>query len=153
MPQGTFTSPGKHRVFIEEAMFGYREDKLGLVESRKIHSRSGQGGVKGGDNFQGRTVWGTVKVLERINGMMPPLPEKFLDSPRRGVFQRFICQIFSRKEIVDWITKNDAELVEQEYYRFFSGEFWTFGEWIYPPFRVSRDQKHQLTCILLQKRI
>jgi SAM-dependent methyltransferase len=63
----------------------------------------------------------------------------------------YVCQVFSRKHIESWLTKNDCCLVDQEFYEIFSGEFWTFGERIYPPRKVGKDQKCHLTCLVLRK--
>ncbi|MCK5214101.1 MAG: class I SAM-dependent methyltransferase [Candidatus Omnitrophica bacterium] len=68
-----------------------------------------------------------------------------------GKDNRFICQIFSRKELDQWIGENSAKIVTQEYYQVFSGELWTFGERLKPPIQVRKDEKHHLTCLLLQK--
>ena len=64
----------------------------------------------------------------------------------------FITQAFSRNELDNWLTLNRGKILEQEYWRFFSGEYWTVGERILPPLRVGKDEKHQLTCILIQKK-
>ena len=64
---------------------------------------------------------------------------------------RYICQVFSRNEIDGWLEENPATIVEQEYYQIFTGDMWTFGERIYPPRLVAKDEKHHLTCLLLQK--
>lgn len=62
----------------------------------------------------------------------------------------FICQVFSRNEINDWLNTNQGKIVEQKYYEVFSGEFWTFGKRIYPPREVSQNDKHHLTCIMIK---
>lgn len=63
----------------------------------------------------------------------------------------YICKIYSRKEITEWLIKNGGQIVEQEYYEIFTGDFWTFGKYIYPPRKVDRNNKHHLTCLLIQK--
>jgi len=63
----------------------------------------------------------------------------------------YICQVYSRKEVDRWLRTNNGEIVEQEYWQIFTGDFWTFGERLYPPRQVDKDAKHQLTCILIQK--
>ncbi len=63
----------------------------------------------------------------------------------------YICQVYSRKEIDGWLTKNQGKIIEQEYYEIFSGELWTFGERICPPRQVIGGEKCHLTCIVLQK--
>jgi len=44
-----------------------------------------------------------------------------------------------------------GRIVRQEFYEIFTGDFWTFGERIYPPRKVSKVDKHHLTAILIQK--
>jgi len=63
----------------------------------------------------------------------------------------YICQVFSRNEINKWLKDNFIEIIEQEYWKIFTGKFWTFGKRIYPPLQVNKNQKHQLTCILIKK--
>lgn len=63
----------------------------------------------------------------------------------------FITQAFSRNEINAWLQDNDGKLVEQEYWQFFAGEYWTCGERICPPVAVQKGQTHQISCILIQK--
>ena len=63
----------------------------------------------------------------------------------------FICQVFSRKELDGWIKENHAAIVAQEYYEVFSGEFWTMGERLLPPRKVTRNDKQHLACLLLKK--
>ena len=63
----------------------------------------------------------------------------------------FITQAFSRNEIDDWLRDNQGVIVEQEYWQFFGGEYWTCGNRICPPIAVQKDQKHQMSCLLIQK--
>lgn len=63
----------------------------------------------------------------------------------------FITQAFSRRELDLWLEDVPFELLEQEYWQFFEGEFWTCGERVIPPRRVGVHELHQLTCLLLGK--
>jgi SAM-dependent methyltransferase len=63
----------------------------------------------------------------------------------------FITQIFSRNEIETWLNDNGVVLVDQEYWQFFEGEYWTCGERVCPPIQVGSKERHQLTCILIQR--
>lgn len=63
----------------------------------------------------------------------------------------YTCKVFSRREISNWLLQNKAVLVEQEYWQFWSGDFWTFGTRILPPKSVSNKDLHQITCLLLRK--
>jgi hypothetical protein len=74
--------------------------------------------------------------------------------PRAGYGQNanFITQVYSRNEIKDWLADTSFEIVDQEYYQVFTGEFWTMGERVTPCIKTSNTDLHQLTCILLQKK-
>ena len=63
----------------------------------------------------------------------------------------FITQVFSRREVDGWLRANGGTLCEQEYWRFFEGEFWTFGNRVTPPRQVGRDEPHQVSCLLIRK--
>lgn len=74
-----------------------------------------------------------------------------LGSNAKGKNIPFITQAFSRNELDDWLTLNRGKILEQEYWRFFTGEYWTVGERVLPPLKVSKDEKHQINCLLIQK--
>ena len=63
----------------------------------------------------------------------------------------FATQAFSRKELDGWLSDSTFELLEQEYWQFFAGEFWTCGEKLAHPARVSRESRHQLCCLSFVK--
>jgi 2-polyprenyl-3-methyl-5-hydroxy-6-metoxy-1,4-benzoquinol methylase len=63
----------------------------------------------------------------------------------------FITQAFSRRELNQWIRNNNARLIDQEYWRYFTGEYWTVGARLPFPEQVQKDENHQITCILLKK--
>ena len=63
----------------------------------------------------------------------------------------YITQSYSRTELQRWLRDNHGVIVEQEYWQFWEGEHWTVGNQIIPPNRVTVDDKHQLTCIHIQK--
>ena len=73
--------------------------------------------------------------------------------PEAGYGQEasFVTQVYSRKEIEEWTKSGSIKIVEQKYFKVFTGEFWTFGKRIKPPMEVSKDEVHHLTCILLKK--
>jgi len=61
-----------------------------------------------------------------------------------------ITQVYSRRNIDFW-TKIGLEVIEQKYYKAFTGKMWTFGERVHPCIETANNEEHQLTCILLQK--
>jgi SAM-dependent methyltransferase len=68
-----------------------------------------------------------------------------------GRGEPYIAQSFSRAEIERWLRENNGAIVEQEYWQFWDGDYWTVGNQIIPPRRVTAADKHQHTCILLRK--
>lgn len=63
----------------------------------------------------------------------------------------YITQSYSRNEVSRWIEENEATIIDQEYWQFWKGEYWTEGEQVIPPKLVGPAAKHQLTCILMKK--
>jgi len=63
----------------------------------------------------------------------------------------YICQSYSRKELNKWFHDNDGRIVEQEYWQFWDGSYWTVGDQIIPPKRVGRRDRHQMSCLLIKK--
>jgi SAM-dependent methyltransferase len=63
----------------------------------------------------------------------------------------YVCQVYSRSEVDAWLARNRGKLVVQEFWRMFTGKYWTFGERLRTPIQVERNEPHQLTCLLLQK--
>jgi 2-polyprenyl-3-methyl-5-hydroxy-6-metoxy-1,4-benzoquinol methylase len=64
----------------------------------------------------------------------------------------YITQIYSPAELEQWLQDSRAELVDQEFYKAFTGALWTVGERIRPPVKVQRGEQHQLTCMTLRQR-
>jgi SAM-dependent methyltransferase len=74
--------------------------------------------------------------------------------PDSNAYQKtipFVCQSYSRNNINEWLENNNAVVVEQEYWRFWQGEFWSTGKQIIPPLKVASNERHQLTCLLIKK--
>jgi len=63
----------------------------------------------------------------------------------------YVTQSFSRKQLDRWCSDNNAQVIDQEHWRFWDGELWTQGKQVIPPVRTSPYQSHQLTCLLLRK--
>ena len=59
---------------------------------------------------------------------------------------------FSRSDLDRWQNDNPARILKQEYWHFFDGDHWTQGRRLLPPVQVQRHEKHQLSCVLLEKR-
>ena len=63
----------------------------------------------------------------------------------------YICRSSSRKELTRWLSTTGAEIVVQEYWRFWTGQFWTQGERYLVPEQVTAGEPHQLACLLLRR--
>jgi 2-polyprenyl-3-methyl-5-hydroxy-6-metoxy-1,4-benzoquinol methylase len=63
----------------------------------------------------------------------------------------YITQSYSRAEVERWVADSNGVIVDQEYWQFWDGDYWTVGNQIIPPRKVTAAEKHQHTCILLQK--
>ena len=63
----------------------------------------------------------------------------------------FITQAFSRNEIELWKRETGAQVIAQEYWRYFDGAFWTIGGRTVPPMRVDAADLHQMSCVALVK--
>ena len=64
----------------------------------------------------------------------------------------YVCQSFSAAEVNTRLTANRGEIIEQEYWRFWEGDFWTSGGRVVPPLRTTAKERHQLTCVLVRKK-
>jgi SAM-dependent methyltransferase len=62
----------------------------------------------------------------------------------------YIGQQYSRKELDGWIDGR-ALIVDQGYWRGFSGDAWSCGKPLLPPLSVRRQDYHDLTCLVLRK--
>lgn len=63
----------------------------------------------------------------------------------------YITQSYSRNEISRWLQSNPGEIIDQEYWQFWEGDYWTVGKQLVPPKRSTASGKHQLTCVLVRK--
>jgi len=63
----------------------------------------------------------------------------------------FITQAYSRRELDAWLSENGGKILQQEYWRFSTGEYWTLGDPLCPPIQVDKNELHQISCILIQK--
>lgn len=63
----------------------------------------------------------------------------------------YITQSYSRADVERWLAENGGAIVEQEYWQFWEGEFWTVGRQVIPPRIAAVTDRHQLTCIHIRK--
>jgi SAM-dependent methyltransferase len=64
----------------------------------------------------------------------------------------YITQSYSRRELTGWVERNGGEIIKQEFWQFYDGPYWTVGEQVIPPRQVTKEDKHQITCVLIQAR-
>lgn len=64
----------------------------------------------------------------------------------------YICQIFSSNEMDRWLSDNGGEIVLEEFYEIFNGEFWTTGGGqIENPRKAEKSEPHHLGCFMIKK--
>lgn len=68
-----------------------------------------------------------------------------------GADSPYVCQAYTRRNLLDWVNMGPAHIVEQEYWQMFTGAYWTVGSRAVPPRQAAREELHQLTCLLIQK--
>ncbi|HWG46295.1 MAG TPA: class I SAM-dependent methyltransferase [Gemmataceae bacterium] len=61
------------------------------------------------------------------------------------------CRSYSRRELEEWLSLTGGSIAEQEFWRIETSRVHGLGEWLYPAVQVSREESHQLTCLLLHK--
>lgn len=63
----------------------------------------------------------------------------------------YITQSYSRLDLDRWLASSGAKISDQEYWQCWSGNHWTVGEQVIPPRKVSIRDRHQLTCVLIER--
>jgi 2-polyprenyl-3-methyl-5-hydroxy-6-metoxy-1,4-benzoquinol methylase len=63
----------------------------------------------------------------------------------------FVCQIYSRREVAEWVNSNRMAIATEEYWSVYTADLWTCGSNIVPPRKVSVDDKHHLMCLAMRK--
>jgi 2-polyprenyl-3-methyl-5-hydroxy-6-metoxy-1,4-benzoquinol methylase len=77
---------------------------------------------------------------------------KLPTSASRTSRNAYVAQSYGTADLTRWLAHSNAEVVEQEYWRYWTGTYWTEGQQIIPPERSTADQPHQHTCLLIRKR-
>ncbi|MGH8217379.1 MAG: class I SAM-dependent methyltransferase [Steroidobacteraceae bacterium] len=63
----------------------------------------------------------------------------------------YICRSYSRAELEGWLKENGGELIEEEYWRTWTGRHWAQGERIAPPTPSTREGNHTHACFLIRR--
>lgn len=63
---------------------------------------------------------------------------------------KYITQNYSSSELSEWLKVGHFSIVEEEYYKAFTGEYWRFGKRI-PLVRADVNDPHQMVCLVLKK--
>jgi 2-polyprenyl-3-methyl-5-hydroxy-6-metoxy-1,4-benzoquinol methylase len=63
----------------------------------------------------------------------------------------FKTRSYSRAALEKWTAENNAKIIKQEYWQFYTGGFWTAGKRFPIPKQVGKTDAHQISCILLEK--
>lgn len=75
------------------------------------------------------------------------------DIPESSVDNKFsfVTQSFSENDRAMWMQDSLFELVDEEYWQFFEGEFWTCGKKLESPLKVDKKDRHQHCCMAFRK--
>jgi SAM-dependent methyltransferase len=68
----------------------------------------------------------------------------------RGRRNPYVAQSFARSDLERWFS-GAAEIIEQEFWRYWTGAHWTEGIEVIPPEPSSATRPHQHTCLLVRK--
>jgi 2-polyprenyl-3-methyl-5-hydroxy-6-metoxy-1,4-benzoquinol methylase len=64
----------------------------------------------------------------------------------------FQTRAYSRKDLERWAKENGGTVVKQEYWQFFTGDYWTTGTRLPYPKQTSATETHQISCVVFQKK-
>ncbi|MBP9818261.1 class I SAM-dependent methyltransferase [Candidatus Shapirobacteria bacterium] len=65
---------------------------------------------------------------------------------------KYGTRAFCRDNIRIWEKTYNVKVVGQEYWQFFDGDYWTVGKMELPPRKVTSGERHQISCIVLEKK-
>jgi hypothetical protein len=78
-----------------------------------------------------------------------PHPNVYLLPGSYGAGNPYPAAQYDRATLDSWLGLG-AEVVEQEFWQAHESDYWSVGELVRPIRRVSREERHQLTCLLLR---
>jgi 2-polyprenyl-3-methyl-5-hydroxy-6-metoxy-1,4-benzoquinol methylase len=65
---------------------------------------------------------------------------------------KYATRAFCRQDLKRWEKDNQIKVIEQSYWDFFSGDYWTVGKMELPPKKVNSTSKHHITTIVFEKK-
>jgi 2-polyprenyl-3-methyl-5-hydroxy-6-metoxy-1,4-benzoquinol methylase len=68
-----------------------------------------------------------------------------------GKGERYVTQVFSRRELGVWVQENQAQLLQEEFWRTYTGGITSCGKALRPAELSSKHEPHDLGCFVLQK--
>jgi len=74
-----------------------------------------------------------------------------LEDSAYGQGNAYITQSFNRKTIKNWCEEFGLKIEDQEYWKYWTGDYWTQGTQIIPPIKSRERENYQLTCLHLSK--
>jgi 2-polyprenyl-3-methyl-5-hydroxy-6-metoxy-1,4-benzoquinol methylase len=66
---------------------------------------------------------------------------------------KYKTRVYCRDDLDRWQKQNNAIILKQEYWKFFQGDYWATGEILLPPEKVDVKDKHQISCLVFQKKL
>lgn len=63
----------------------------------------------------------------------------------------FKTRAYSRRDINRWVIENNAIIIKQEYWQFFTGDYWATGDRLEVPKKSTQFEKHQISCLAVKK--
>jgi 2-polyprenyl-3-methyl-5-hydroxy-6-metoxy-1,4-benzoquinol methylase len=97
-------------------------------------------------NSGGRLILTCPYNEKKYNNNVYKLPESSVTEE-----YPFITQAFSREEVESWLSDSPFELIDQEFWKFFTGDYWTCGSRVMPPQKNGKKDLHQLSCLAFTK--
>lgn len=74
-----------------------------------------------------------------------------LDGSETKQIPNFKTRAYSRNNVNRWEKENKAIVIKQEYWQFFTGDYWTIGKRLDIPQKTDQFEKHQISCLVLKK--
>lgn len=64
---------------------------------------------------------------------------------------KYHTRAFCRHDLNRWEKDCGLKIVDQQYWDFFTGDYWTVGNMVLPPKKVDKNTKHQISTVIFRK--